>query len=167
MKDQGNSDNHDREPQAPKFMRPRRPVLDEPLEEAEEGAQEEVEARQPDSEKTPPPERISLDATQELNLEMESPEQADLTAGETKSTQAAVHSPYFPRGIYEDAQSVEAYYGRGDAEVEVEHFSETEPETERSKVLIKSRWLIVAFAILMIVVLLFLALTEGIPLTFF
>ena len=42
MNDPHNSNSGEREPQAPKFMRPRRPVLDEPLEGWPEASQEET-----------------------------------------------------------------------------------------------------------------------------
>lgn len=164
MKDQGNSDRNDKKPQAPKFMRPQRPVLDEPLidEEPREKSDEGGSVPEEIDQSTNPAE-----ATQELRPEPEIAGQAEHVEGELGYTQPTGQSPYFPRGIYEDAQSVEAYYGRGDAGSKEKQSQDQVATVEDDPQGRWTHWLILIFAILMILVLLFLTLTRGLPAGFF
>ncbi|MFW5714242.1 MAG: hypothetical protein ACOCYU_06180 [Brevefilum sp.] len=164
MNDQENSDQIERDPQAPKFMRPQRPVLDEPLEEEEPRvpskeqsvAKEEVESESP-----------SRDVTVIAQSEFEPPRQAEHVDSEKQPEKADVYSPYFPRGIYEDAKTVEAYYGRGETTRRPRHSPKPKVTEEDVTKRNMSHWLVLIFAFLMILVLLFLTLTEGIPAGFF
>ncbi len=88
----------------PSYMQPRKPVLEEPLmgedKEAAETDQTAVDEALNDEN------RAERDSSS-LALEREDTE-------EVKAEEAPT-SPYFPRGIYEDAQAVEEYYRRGEA----------------------------------------------------
>lgn len=162
MNDRQNSDRAEREPQAPKFMRPRRPVLDEPLEGEKQDPQEEPVRDERIPEDRPEPESSELDPTQERQLAPE-----DLDEAEPKKVESQPASPYFPRGIYEDARSVEAYYGRGEKGDEGHKRIEEENVEREDRIRPFSRWWIVPLAVLLILALLLLTLTEGIPLNLF
>ena len=156
------------DPQAPKYMRPRRPVLDEPLDGVPEGGQEEAGTHGSEAEVSPDSPEPTLDASQAHKLSDEPVPQEEWLDVQPPSSAAESRSPYFPHGIYEDARMVEAYYGRGGLE---EAYGEEAPAKAvsnggpRQKPAV--RWLILLFAALMILALLFLTLTEGIPLGFF
>jgi len=85
---------------APSFMQPRKPVLDEPLEEGEEASEVMAEVEGVEEED-------QVEKGEGVQPEAEAVESEE--SGEAE----APYSPYFPRGVYEDAQAVEAYYGRG------------------------------------------------------
>lgn len=71
------------------------------------------------------------------------------------------HSPYFPRGIFEDAQSVEGYYGRSEAAPDDER-SMAEPEKERKTPSFRlGRLVLIVIALLMIVILVLSAALGG------
>ena len=162
MNDPQNSDRDEREPQAPKFMRPRRPVLDEPLDGEPEAFQEE-----PESGKTLPEERLEgkpseIEPTQEFQPASEPVTEVEPEGGEPKPA-----SPYFPHGIYEDAQSVEAYYGRGESEKDIAKLTVQETYEGDARPHPLLRWWFAALAILLILALLLLVLTKGIPLNLY
>lgn len=97
--------------EAPSYMQPQKPVLDEPL------MEEEIEAASSDVE-----EMAALDdAAGDTIREEESQEGDEDVLSESKAQgdeklkmKEPPYSPYFPRGVYEDAGAVEAYYGRGE-----------------------------------------------------
>jgi hypothetical protein len=91
----------------------------------------------------------------------------DLDEAEPKEVESQTASPYFPRGIYEDALSVEAYYGRGGKGDEGQKSFEEENVEADARIHPFSRWWIVTLAVLLILALLLLTLTEGIPLNLF
>lgn len=164
-KDQ-NTDPAGEDLQAPKYMRPKKPVLDEPL----EGWQEEVskekkrivtEAPAPQPGKTSPPENPPEDSSQQAVPSVVEEVEAKTTAKE------AAHSPYFPRGIYEDAQAVEAYYGR-EKDLNTESASRVKKAGRVNHPFRRRKgWFLLAIIIVLIVVLVFLALTDSIPLNLF
>jgi hypothetical protein len=162
MNDRKNSEGAEREPQAPKFMRPRRPVLDEPLDGEKQDPQAEPvkEGRIP--EKSSKPEPSELDPTQKHQLAPK-----DLDEAEPKEVESQPASPYFPRGIYEDAWSVEAYYGRGEKGDEGQKRIEEENVEADACFHPFTHWWIVTLTVLLILALLLLTLTEGIPLNLF
>lgn len=87
----------------PSYMQPREPVLEEPLmgEEREvEESEQNVEDESLGDQNQAARESLSM------GIEGEGAKQA--------KKEVAPTSPYFPRGIYEDAWAVEAYYGRGE-----------------------------------------------------
>ena len=161
MTDTDKSKQNEHEPQAPKYMRPRRPVLDEPL----DGFPEETEDHPEEPDVQPPAE---LTSTQEIKPSPESAPQEDWIDVQAPSQPEVPHSPYFPHGIYEDARTVEAFYGRDASSKPVQEGQPPVPvpldEPQRKPL---ARWLVLLFALLMILALLFLALTGRIPLGFF
>jgi hypothetical protein len=166
MTDPGNPESKGYDPQAPKVMRPRRPVLDEPLEDVPAGGQEEADSPGLDVLHDAP--EPTLDATQELKPASDPAPQEVWLGVQPPSSAAEKRSPYFPHGIYEDARKVEAYYGRGrPEEVQEEEAPAKAAANGRARGKPAARWLILLFAALMILALLLLALTEGIPLGFF
>ncbi len=162
MTNQGKPNDHHHDLHAPKFMRPQRPVLDEPLEEDIQDGQEEFEANAPGLESEGDHEGQNMDATQELKPKLEPSRLAEEKVDENGTPEMKAYSAYFPRGVYEDARTVEAYYGRGEAELDgSQPENDLIPaESQRER---KSRWLVLIFAVLMILVLLFLALTDRVP----
>ena len=82
---------------APSYMQPQKPVLDEPLDAGEEAPEVVTEAEEVEE----------VEEGEDIPLEVEpvEPEETDATK--------PPYSPYFPRGVYEDAQAVEEFYGRG------------------------------------------------------
>ena len=158
MNDSENTDREERAPQAPAFMRPRKPVLDEPL----DGVQEEAEKEDPLPESRSVEEPVEVEPTQAMTPASEASREVEL-----KEVEPQPASPYFPHGIYEDAQSVEVYYGRGDREdvsvnSSAEDFIEDQPESTPLL-----RWGLAALTILLILALMLLSLTRGIPLDLF
>jgi hypothetical protein len=88
---------------APSYMQPRKPVLEEPLMgEVTETAETDrtVEDKAPGGEDQAELESSSLALDEE--------------GAEKSEGEEVPYSPYFPRGVYEDAQAVEEYYGRGE-----------------------------------------------------
>jgi hypothetical protein len=162
MNDRENSEGVEREPQAPKFMRPRQPVLDEALEGEKQDPQAEPVKEERIPEKSSEPEPSELDLVQKHQLAPK-----DLDEAEPKEVESQPASPYFPRGIYEDARSVEAYYGRGEkGDGEQKRVEGTNFEGDiRTRPFLR-RWLAV-LAVLLILSLLLLALTKGILLNLF
>lgn len=74
-------------------------------------------------------------------------------------------SPYFPRGIYEDAWSVEAYYGR-ERPSDMDHTQDHKPNRLAFAGKKRLRILLVALALLLVLALVFLAVTGRIYLPF-
>ncbi len=89
-----------RSDEAPRYMQPQEPVLEEPLMGESEELDQDVE------DETAGDEHLAERKSSPIAIEEEDSEQP--MAEETP------RSPYFPRGIYEDAQAVEEYYGRGE-----------------------------------------------------
>jgi hypothetical protein len=155
MVDGEDPNREEREPQAPKFMRPQRPVLDEPL----DGAQDEPE---PLPQVRGEGESSEIEPTQEITPATETPDDV-----EPKAVEPQPASPYFPRGIYEDAESVEAYYGRGEREKVSESPTAEETFEGDGRTWPRSRLGLAALIILLILALMMLVLTKGIPLNLF
>ncbi len=158
MTDRQNAHRQEGEPQAPKFMRPRRPVLDAPLEDAP------VKPEQAQTILASCGEcgASEVDTAQELTPVSETPVDAAPKAVEPPPT-----SPYFPRGIYEDAQSVEAFYGRLENEELAENSTIEETFEGDGRAWRRSPWWIAALAFVLILALLLGILTKGIPLNLF
>jgi hypothetical protein len=87
---------------APSYMQPRKPVLEEPL----MGEEKEAES---DGEESQEPGPKLEDEVREGKIQ----EDIENSSMELEREEPP-YSPYFPRGIYEDAKAVEAYYGRGE-----------------------------------------------------
>ena len=168
MTDPGNPESKGYDPQAPKVMRPRQPVLDEPLDGVPAGGEEEAGTPGPGSDVSPGASEPTLDATQELKPASDPTPQEVRLGVQPPSSAAEKRSPYFPHGIYENARKVEAYYGRGrPEEVQEEEAPAKAAANGGARGKPAARWLILLFAGLMILALLLLALTEGISLGFF
>jgi hypothetical protein len=168
MTDQEKPDVPKRDPQAPEFMRPQRPVLDEPLLEAKFSHQRHIEvSAAPVLEKEQVHETLNSEATQELKTKPGVSGVHQPQVGENGPPPLKAYSPYFPRGVYEDARAVEAYYGRGEPGNTESTPSEQATAPAESAGGRTTRWLVLAFAVLMILVLLFLALTDEIPIGIF
>jgi len=95
---------------APSYMQPRKPVLEEPL----MGEEREVESSDDEESQEPAPKLEDVVREGKIQEEGESPLDSEAEDGEQTEVGEPPYSPYFPRGIYEDAQAVEAYYGRGE-----------------------------------------------------
>jgi len=155
MNDPQSTNRDEHEPQAPSFMRPRRPVFDEPL----DGAQEEPEPLPQVGGEGEPSENESA---QGITPATETPDDVEPKAVETQPT-----SPYFPRGIYEDARSVEAYYGREERDNGIAKLTAEEALEDHPGPSPLARWGLAALTILLILALMMLSLTRGIPLKLF
>ncbi len=94
----------------PSYMQPREPVLEEPLMEEER----EVESSDDEESQEPAPKLEDEVREGKIQEEGESPLDSEAEDGEQTEVGEPPYSPYFPRGIYEDAQAVEEYYGRGE-----------------------------------------------------
>jgi len=94
---------------APSYMQPKKPVLEEPL------MGEEKEAESDGEESQEPAPKLEDEVREgKIQEEGESPLDSEAEDGEQTEVREPLYSPYFPRGIYEDAQAVEEYYGRGE-----------------------------------------------------
>jgi hypothetical protein len=97
--------------EAPNYMQPQKPVLDEPLMEVE------IDAASSKVEGTAELDAAAGDAVrEEEGREVEEAVLSESKAedGDKLEAKEPPYSPYFPRGVYEDAGAVEAYYGRGE-----------------------------------------------------
>jgi len=94
----------------PSYMQPREPVLEEPL----MGGEREADSRDDEELQEPAPKLEDEVREGKIQEEGESPLDSEAEDGEQTEVREPLYSPYFPRGIYEDAQAVEEYYGRGE-----------------------------------------------------
>jgi len=152
---------------APSFMSPKRPVMDEPLEtgipdkDSLAGAPEPAQiphapAAEPAEVENPPMKTL------------EEPNNRRPISGSliVPTPLDEAFSPYFPRGIFEDAAAVEAYYGRTIKPSTEQITDEPASASQRFSKQHRRVWMgIIAF--LLILVLVFLAATGKIYLPFF
>jgi hypothetical protein len=89
----------------PSYMQPREPVLEEPLMGGEREAEESDESMEDGT-----PNDKNQAARESLSMDIEGED-----AKQTERVEVPT-SPYFPHGVYEDAQVVEEYYAHEEAE---------------------------------------------------
>ena len=97
MSDEGKTEQNEYDPQAPKYMRPRRPVLDEPLDGFPEDAEVQEEAPEHEAGDTDVQPEPALEPTQELKAQPEPGVQEAWIGVDGPSKPGEVHSPYLRR----------------------------------------------------------------------
>lgn len=154
----------------PEYLAPRRPVLEEPFIETGKQAAKEGDlgdhtcADVSRHEKASEPASIKDNAPDgDARLEI-TPKAFE---GEADLPNEPPSSPYFPSGIYEDAQTVEAYYGRSTPTRTYDPFAKIVDPIERpTRSVIKQVALVLLLLIVVILGLVLLAVKGGIILPF-
>ncbi len=167
--DQNQSDPRD-DREFPEWPVPQEPYLEPPL---ETNPVSDVIGEKPEEAKSEPERALTV----QKNLEQpERQEQKPSHFGEHPANSSlhqatqeiqVFHSPYFPRGIYEDAQSVEAFYGRGEPKPGYSPFSE--PGKVRSKLKFPDLYkpILLVIAALLVLILLFSSVFGNLSLSLF
>jgi hypothetical protein len=159
------ADNHARTP--PAAMGPERPVLDDPLCAPEEKPENGVDP-------------FAGDETQQVAQGQNDQAPGDEVAGSTSllEPEPVDHeaagppesppptSPYFPHGIYEDALSVEKYYGRETRRPIYHPFENRTEDSDFHSIRPFQRVLLIAVAVVLILALILLAAAGGLALPF-
>ncbi len=167
MNDQYTDDQNQSDPRDdrdfPEWPVPQEPYLEPPLESTHETGDDPAEPKsepepgQTNEETTVQPENQKLKASRFTQY----PASSSLHQA-TQEIQV-FHSPYFPRGIYEDAQSVEAFYGRHEPKPGYDPFPEADPTRIKRKFPNLYRPILLVIAALLIIIML-LASASGISL---
>ena len=152
--------------QSPSFMTPKRPVMDEPLETGVPGKDSPPGASEPAQVLQAPADESARAMEPPKNAQEEPNKRSPISTSPMAPLPLdEAFSPYFPRGIFEDAAAVEAYYGRdvkpATAQITDEPASTSQPISKQHRRV----WMGI-IALLLILVLVLLAATGKIFLPF-
>ncbi len=153
----------------PGFMAPQKPVLEEPLEGVDPGGTaDEPLAPRPQTADPPSEEKIRInhDPLENTAVGHRHGEEDQARSPKAAKPGKMPYSPYFPRGVYEDARAVEEYYGPSSPAAPYHPFNREIDEVNRVMLNPIYRAILILFALLMILGILFLALTGRVAFPF-